>query len=228
MAKGVIGVPCAELGRWSAFYACLAGLERPSDWEVVQARGSSVSANRNQIVGAALEKGAEWIFWLDDDLTFRPDVLTRLLAHQVDVVCGLSLRRHPPFQPLWFSALEGERVTWVEDLDPDERGLKRIAGCTSGGFLTHMSVFARVQAPWWTLGHIVADEWHDDVWFCRLLHEAGIAVWGDPNTHFGHMTNHEVWPHRGAEGQWNTVLARSNQAFAAMPMPLRSREPQNA
>jgi GT2 family glycosyltransferase len=213
---GAIGVPCAEQARWSSFWGCLEELVRPPGWAVVPVRGSSVAANRNLIAKIALERGAEWVFWLDDDLVFKPDVLMKLLARHCEAVVGLSLRRVPPFEPLWFTENVPEQAYMLKTLPADD-ALVPIAAGTSGGLLTSRRVLEAVGHPWWTLGQFAGreDEWCDDMDFCRRLTRAGVQLYGDPSTHFGHIMNCDVWPYKN--GTWNRALARNGQAFAVIP-----------
>ncbi|MCE5247964.1 hypothetical protein LLG88_13715 [bacterium] len=217
-AVGVIGVPCAEQGRWSAFWGCLCDLERPAGWRVVPGRGSSVSQNRNLIVRRALELGAEHIFFLDDDLVFQPDVLTKMLERggQFDAVVGLSLRRMPEFKPIWFHANQPRLECMMRLADiPTDGSLVQLAAATSGGLLVRTDVFRRIDSPWWTLGQFKGreDEWCDDLDFCRKLYEAGIPLYGDPTIRFGHITNLAVWPTVHGD-EWLTALARGPEVFA--------------
>lgn len=210
MAKGVIGVPCPVQGRWSSFYGCLEGLRRPPEWEVVQSRGLSVATNRNNIVERALEIGAEHILWLDDDLVFKPDVLEKLLKHNVDIVVGLTLGRHPPFDPLWFQGIHESLLIPVDNMSVSRNGLKELHSCTSGGMLTRASIFKKVSRPWWALGTCVADGFYEDIYFCNVMqNHGGFTVWGDPEAMFGHTTDVEVWPGKTKGGEWVKALART-------------------
>jgi hypothetical protein len=215
---GVIGVPCAEQARWSAFWGSVCDLERPAGWQVVPGRGSSVASNRNLIVRRALELEAEHVFFLDDDLVFNNQVLLRLLARNVEAVVGLSLRRQPDFEPLWFHTNQPTLDSMVRTL-PTDGALMRLAAATSGGLLVKTDVFRRIEPPWWTLGQFEgrADEWNDDLDFCRKLAAAGVPLYGDPSVRFEHTTNLQVVPHF-ENGRWFVVLARGGQAIAALPM----------
>lgn len=46
----------------------------------MQKHGSNVAHNRNQLVKVFLEGGWEWLWFIDDDMTFEPDTLDRMLA----------------------------------------------------------------------------------------------------------------------------------------------------
>jgi len=215
--RGAIGVPTSEQGRWSGFWQCLEELDRPADTKVLHVRGSSPARNRNVIAQTALEGGAEWVFWLDDDLTFRPDTLTRLLARSVDVVCGLSLRRQPPFLPLWLHTNHPGDLRGFYHGPFDGPDLVGLEACTSGGFLTRRRVLEAVAQPMWTLGQMgVPDEWTDDLDFCRKVREAGIPIWGDPTVRLGHLTSLEVWPHQ-QDGAWYRLLMRGGVVAMGEP-----------
>jgi hypothetical protein len=215
---GVIGIPCAEQGRWSAFWGSLCDLERPSGWKVVPGRGSSVASNRNLIVRRALHLGAEHVFFLDDDLVFNPKVLLRLLDRDVDAVVGLTLRRQPPFEPIWFHTNLPRQDCMVRVL-PTDGALMPLAAATSGGLLVKTDVFRRIEPPWWTLGQFDGrrDEWCDDLDFCRKLEAAGVPLYGDPTVRFEHITNVNVVPHF-QDGRWMVVLARGGTPIVAMPV----------
>jgi hypothetical protein len=61
-----------------------------------QRTSSMLPVVRCDLVDAALRAGADYILWVDADHTFPPDTLTRLLAHDVDVVSVNFRRRLPP------------------------------------------------------------------------------------------------------------------------------------
>ena len=54
---GVVGVACADLGRYSQFSSCLANLVKPEGTEVVFEVGIDVAVNRRNIVRRALDAG---------------------------------------------------------------------------------------------------------------------------------------------------------------------------
>lgn len=222
--RGIIGIPSAEHGRWSAFLGCLTQLRLPPGMspqrDIIQARGHSPAENRNHIVTRALDEGADWIFFLDDDLTFRPDTLLHLLAREVDVVIALSYNRKSPFSPLWWAEppdADTRRVTLMtHQAIPVGTGLVPLAGGTSGGMLVRTDVFRGVAGPWWTLGQYVRDQWHDDVWFCELARAAGFQIWGDPTVVCGHMTHMELWPVANEAGRFCTLLVQGQTAAAVI------------
>lgn len=216
----VIGIPCLETGRWSSFWACVNDLERPAGAIVKTCRGASPADNRNRLIEYTLSVGAQWLFWLDDDLTFGPDVLMKLLAigtKGYPALVGLSLNRRFPFQPLWFGRNDPDPSALLSEL-PDPDRLVPIAGSTFGGLLIRTDVLRRMTPPWTTIGQVVnPEQWNDDLYFCRKLADEGhVQLYGVPSVRFGHTCNIELWPHYEA-GEWSRVLVRGTQPFAALP-----------
>jgi hypothetical protein len=226
---GAIGVPATDHGRWSAFRACLLELERPAGVEIVECHGASEAQNRHVIIERVLGQGAEWIFWLDDDLLFRPDVLVKTLTRQAetgaDVLIGLSLFRRVQegaFWPIW--SLQGpndDRVLWqqVTEIQTGPNGLMRLGAGTNGGMLVQRRVYEAIGQPY--ARTLPDDPFHPsvDIDICWRAQRAGFEVWGDPSIRYGHMTHVAVWPHE-VEGQWTAVLARGFTPFIAMPVPV--------
>lgn len=62
--------------------------------------GSMISRQRNDLVDQALKLGADYVFWIDSDLTFPPDALLRLLAHDKDIVGATYNKRVAPYETL--------------------------------------------------------------------------------------------------------------------------------
>lgn len=205
---GVLGVPCNSQGRWSGFYDAVMRLQTPPGTVWRQERGASAAANRNAIVQYALDVDADWVFFLDDDLVFGPDVLTQLLAHNVDAVVGLSLQRKVPFPPLIYGSQDARGWATPYALAAGERGMIRIEAATSGGFLVKTNVFRSMPAPWWTLGQIEghSDGWGDDLHFCQKMRAAGFDLWCDLDVPFGHIQEMVLWPVSTPQG-WVTHIS---------------------
>ncbi len=220
--SGIVAIPSAVLGRWSSFHACVYDLELPDGWAVKSGRGCSPAHNRNGLIDMAFSLGCEFIYFLDDDLTFHPNTLKKLLAHManpaIEAVVALSFHRQPPFKALWFDAYTTPDASMMMTELPPPGPLLPLKACTFGGFLLRMSAIQKLQKPYVALGQGVPDQWDDDTYFCRKLNAAGVQIWGDPTVRFGHTTDVEVWPHYDeALGGWSVVFARSTVPFLMQP-----------
>lgn len=218
--RGLVAIPCAVQSRWSSFHACVYELDLPAGAIIRTGRGNSPATNRNGLIDIALDLGVEWVWFLDDDLTFRPDVLKRLLVRfedpAVEAVVPLSFRRQPPFRALWFQEMAPAIDAMMADLPPPGP-LVPLKAATFGGLLVRTSVLRRLPKPYVALGQFVPDQWDDDLYFCRKLAAAGVQLWGDSTVQFGHTTDIEVWPHHSPETGWAVVFARGTVPFLMQP-----------
>jgi GT2 family glycosyltransferase len=81
-----------------AFAGALLGLKR-SDGVTFQFHNltrAPIHMARNLAADYALDNGFDYLVQLDDDATFPPDVIRRLLSHGKDVVTALAYQRKPP------------------------------------------------------------------------------------------------------------------------------------
>jgi len=221
LIAGVIAIPRAVLGRWSSFDECVYGLDLPDGWTVKTGRGCSPATNRNGLIEIARSLGAEFIWFLDDDLVFRPDALRRLLLRfkdpTVDCVIPLSFMRNAPFKAIWFHEATPLMASMLDNLPPPGPLVPLAAG-TFGGLLVRMSAIDKMTKPYVTIGQLRPDEWNDDLYFCRKLTEAGVQIWGDSTVRMGHTTDVELWPHYDeAMGGWSVLFARNTQPFLMQP-----------
>jgi len=135
---------------------------------------------RHQIAGTALMEGCTHLLWLDTDMMFPADTLTRLLSHNVDVVGANYPRRTYPHVPTAHYGGGGrEGTVWTED---DKRGIEEVKHVGLGVCLMHMRVFEAVDAPYFAFvpsGKEMLSVRGEDVYFCEKLREVGIKTWVD-------------------------------------------------
>ena len=96
---GAVCVVSSARQTYPQFAATLPLLTNPTGtilcWEF--AGGGGVARARNALVEKALQRGARWICFIDDDHLFRPDTLRRLLAHDRDITVPLISTRQSEF-----------------------------------------------------------------------------------------------------------------------------------
>ena len=194
---GIIGVSSAEHARHASFYDELSYVDRPPDTVVSHAVGLYVNENRNQISTHALELGAEWVWYIDDDHCFHPDTLTRLLAHNVDIVSGLYCRRVAPFHPVIYMEEDADGDVVKYALQNQHVGMQQVVATGAGCLLVKANVLRTLGAPYWRIsqrpdGTMVGE----DIDFCVRARAAGFTVWCDMDTSIGHLTTVAVYPHR--------------------------------
>ena len=149
---------------------CLAALARATPRNVPLAfasfHGSSISQLRNLHVEHALSEGASAVMWVDSDMRFPPDTVTRLLGHNKPIVGATYRRRGPPYQPL--GEFEGTE------------GLVRAKLLPGGLVLVKRQVYERLSFPWYSEGYAADGEFStEDTVFCRAAIAAGFPIFCD-------------------------------------------------
>jgi hypothetical protein len=163
---------------WEMFHRCY-GLVT-----IINARSSLVPVSRYTLVNSAIEDHrAEKVFFIDTDLTFPPDALDRLLAHDVPIVAATYVMRRPPQIVLGFG---------VEDIEPGATGLYKMYRMPIGFSLISTEVFRNIPKPWFPVvwdeekGNLIGE----DYGFCDLAREAGYDLWCDLD--LSHELGHEA------------------------------------
>lgn len=189
--KTLIAVPCMDQVA-APFAQNLAAMEKKGEVFVSFLIGSLIYESRNTLAKQAIATKADYIMWLDSDMTFAPDTMTRLQQHMEegkDIVTGLYFRRRPPFTPVLFKTLEriDEDSARHENYDdyPDD-SLFEIGGCGFGCIMTRTSVledvflnYRKCFDPVCSIG--------EDLAFCLRARELGYKVYCDSTIKCGHI-----------------------------------------
>lgn len=211
MGAGTIGVVTGELSRYADFTAALTILGKPDGTRLIMTKSLNVVTNCNQI---CRKYQGDWVWIIGDDHVFDPDILLRLLSHDVDVVVPLCLKRVPPFDPVVY---EGQTADGHYYCSPDlpENELTEIFAAGSAGMLIRAHVLDHVADPWF-------EGPAEDLNFCAKVRDAGFRIWCDTGTLLGHMHPYTIWP-AYRDGSWhaNAVLAPN----VVLPLQRVLREP---
>lgn len=191
--KVLIAVPCMDQVP-AQFAQCLATLGKVDKTIVAFQIGSLVYTSRNDLVQIAIKQGCDYIFWLDSDMMFPPDVLVRMfedLKHG-DIVSGLYFRRVAPFTPVIYDRLDiddtGCHYTEPKDI-PD--GIFEVAGCGFGCVLMPtdimLDVLEKYGSPFTPINGI-----GEDLSFCWRARQLGFKIVCDPDIPLGHVGHHVI------------------------------------
>lgn len=220
---GTVAVLSSELSRYAAFHQCFAALETPPATQVLwQTSGvGTIARARNKIVQ---QFTGDWVWMIDDDHVFAPDVLHRLIQRldddRVDAVVPLCLKRTPPFRPVLFRWNEEGKARHLATREMvAERGLIEIGAGPGAGLLVRRRVFDRMAPPWFAVGQDVSDLLGEDTFFYRRMRDAHCRVFADLDVQIGHVTSVAIWPghpNSGARLQWLHVGSKQSAAAAEM------------
>ena len=189
--KTLIAVPCMDQVA-APFAQNLAAMEKKGEVFVSFLIGSLIYESRNTLTKQAIATKADYIMWLDSDMTLAPDTMTRLQQHMEegkDIVTGLYFRRRPPFTPVLFKTLEriDEDSAKHENYDdyPDN-GLFEIGGCGFGCVMTRTSVLEDVFLNYHKCFDPVCSI-GEDLAFCLRARELGYKIYCDSTIKCGHV-----------------------------------------
>ena len=131
------------------------------------------------------------LLMLDSDHVHPVDIVPRLARwfraypEQIQVIGGLNFRRGKPYDPCAF-------------VDPGDGSYRRMASwhpgavevdaLGSGSIMIAKPVFEQLPKPWFAYAYEDLTGWPGtDMWFSKLCHNAGIALWCDTTTTSPHV-----------------------------------------
>lgn len=148
----------------------------------------------------ATECTGDWLFFVDDDTMFAPDLVQRLLTRldenpEIDIVAAFPLRRWPPHYSV-AGHLRPNGTAEIVSFDTT-RGLAKVdLTGLGGGAVIRRSAFTRVPKPWFTGGPFTED-WT----FCARLKAVGGQAAVDMEAPVGHVAQVAIWP-SFEDGAW--------------------------
>jgi len=207
---GVIGVASSFLGRYREFDVDLARVLAPRDTVVEWRLGVNIAHHFNNMIRTMLaDPKLQWVWILGDDHVFRPNTLIDLLAHQVDMVTPLCLRRSVPYETVLHTCAEdGYKLVPLSAI-ADKTGVLDVTQYTMGnaGTLLSRKLCEAIPGPWYVNGMTHPEYGGSDLYFCEKVRTAGFKMFLDMETTIGHMTHAAVWPVRNGDGYTGELLA---------------------
>jgi len=152
--------------------------------------GTLIANQRAELSLDAMREGCSHILFIDSDMRFPQDMISRLLAHDLDIVATNCARRRMPTGPTAQIYKEnGDReLVWSM---PDSTGLQEVGSVGMGVMMIKAGVFKALSEPWYEtpwrhdfkiwidhdvskeIGHIGMFEFkHDHTWAIKDLEKA--------------------------------------------------------
>jgi hypothetical protein len=155
----------------------------PFGTHTIMQRGCYVHENRIKIVEEAMRVKSTHLLFVDSDMWLPDGTLNKLLAHNKDIVgVNYNQRQLPLISTVKFA--ENEKIYAVQGL-PTE--LFKCYALGTGCMLIKMSVFDKIDKPWFWFDNYEDDILGEDIWFCREAGRKGIEVWCDPTIDVKHI-----------------------------------------
>lgn len=152
-SKLAVCIPCRDTLH-SAHAMCLAELVKFNtmndiDTHVFMDASTILLTQRERLATMALDVDAEYILWLDSDMTFPATTAVRLLSHQEPIVAANYIRRQPPYKGVAYEII-GD---WQNPLSFDiQDTLVPVEGIGMGCVLMKTEIFNSISKPWFEFG----------------------------------------------------------------------------
>ena len=223
--SGIVGIIANDSARYTLFWTCLDTLELPHGWRKEKLIGGDWCGARNTLCQMTLDSDAEWLFFMDDDHVFMPNVLNQLLSHDKKVIVPVCTTRSAPFPPVAFTERVGDdRYLPIYLPGQEESGLVEIVAAGTAGMLIHRSVLIAIGGPRW----FEYDAASEDLLFCNKAREEGFDIYVDLSVKIGHITHAVIWP-TVHEGEWCVgATIGSYNASTNVLLPIEYGEPSTA
>ena len=173
----------------------------------MQAGSGGIAAARNEVVRNFLATDDEWLFWVDSDMGFEPDIIERLLrsadrqtrpivgalAFGYAAIDGTASGLGDPQYQLFPTIMQTTGVGTIQPVANYPRD--RVVECDATGsacILIHRRVFERMAeqfdpaAPWYFRMLHQGLELGEDVTFCLRAKACGYPIFVDPRVKTSH------------------------------------------
>lgn len=167
------------------------------DWHIVVAEfGYTIAENRNYIAVQACNNNSDYLLMIDDDMTFPPDLLDKLLENQKDIV-GVAYHSRGSSDkiklvPEIMSLAEvdkGKYINLETETDPKYKETFECYATGTGIILIKCEVFRKILRPWFEFTYFdngkckEGEDWN----FCFRAKNSGFKIYTDPKIKIGHL-----------------------------------------
>jgi hypothetical protein len=177
--KLAVLIPCRDTLH-SAHALCLAEMIKLNtmndiDTHVFMDASTILLTQRERLATEAVNLGAEYLLWLDSDITFPATIAMRLMAHDEPVVACNYIRRQLPAKGVAYEII-GD---WNNPLPFDiYNHLVEVQGVGMGCMLMRTEIFSQIPKPWFEFGWSPESNDHlgEDMILCQKMAAAGYSI----------------------------------------------------
>ena len=179
----LIGIPCNYDFIHTRFMHSYITLEKPYQTVPCFSGTSRIDKSRDSIVQNAIQRGMDYIFFLDSDMCPSPFCLTNLMKYNLDVVGAICFRKIAPYTPCIAKDVDGKMKAILDY----EKGLIEVDYIGAGCLLIKTKIFEKIQPPWFRF-----TEMSEDYTFCKLARDNGFKIYCDTNEICPHLIQGQI------------------------------------
>lgn len=216
---GTIGVLSGDLMRWGWFFDCMLAMQHmlPPGSQVIRINGQWVADAVNSAIEEMRPEDEFFAVYADDHI-FQPDILYKMLDHNLPIVAPLVCLRSLGFQPSLFHELpngEFRNYRWSEL--KGKTGLLPVDSYGGPCSVIRREVIEAVGMPFFENmpGRRTAP--HEDLYAFSKCRKAGFQPYCDLDTKIGHIIPAAVFPTQDAQGNYGVrVWSREDLGYIFM------------
>lgn len=196
MIKTLIAVPCFDMVH-TDFFESFVKLEKPENTSFTTVKNTMIYSARNLIAANAIDAGFDRVLWLDSDMIFPHDMISRLCAAMdatgAGLVTGLYFTRKIPIKPnifshLWYNELDDGLDAGATMIYRYPKDIIEIKACGFGCCLTSVDLIKRVGDKFGS-PFTPVDGMGEDLSFCYRVAQLGEKMFCDTRISCGHVGN---------------------------------------
>lgn len=175
----------------TAFTISFRCIQTPFESLVITPTGPApIDDIRNNLVRKAIEHNCTHILMLDTDQVYPPDVLIRLMAHDLPIVGAKVHRRFPPYDPILYRG-EMPNYSMIHSDEWGKGGLIEVDTIGGGCLLVQTEVFKTVPEPWflYAMREDGKGRIGEDIYFGAKAKEHGYRIFVDCDVKIGHFAH---------------------------------------
>lgn len=140
------------------------------------AQYSMIPHSRNVLCQQAIAGGWTHVLFIDSDMEFPPDLVSRLLSHKQPIVAANCMARRSPYY-LTARSDTGHEILTLQD----STGLQAAARVGTGVMLVHLDALRAMPMPWFEYGWNAETQGPigEDFLFCDKLRAQGVPIYVD-------------------------------------------------
>lgn len=136
---------------------------------LINEKQTILEIGRHRLVLQAMAIKAEYILWVDSDMTFQYDSLARLVDSGKDIIGCQALMRCPPHASNTYD-FEQKQVIYPENI-------QEVKYIGTGFLLVRTKVFETIGKPYFKTTYNDGDWQGEDLNFCDRARAAGFKIW---------------------------------------------------
>lgn len=216
--SGAVAVAFASEAGHTSLLPNLNDLKTPPDTvKIFEFRNQRYEA-LNVLVERALAGPAYWIWFINENHSFEPEIIETLLQRNEAMVAPISVDSIEPYYPrAWTDvADDGGTKPFLLNQVVGPATMVEVRGANVTGMLVRRAVFEAMGRPWFRRTETMAE----DVYFCERAKELGFQTYVDTSSRLSTRSSAQINPvHRG--DRWElSVEVGDNMKFA---LPLKHR-----